>query len=164
MNFLKISRFPDFIQYFPDFSQRFPDFFTTFPRKCTFSKFFKVRKCERCGILNPRLNLKTLDTSFNTLKTLFFVKIWGYHSSKYWWIDQKSRHFQGKILTSIKINRGLQQRNIYHTKQNKTNLITNEDKHNIELLINPEAFKEILILCLNKDRSISKCKDNTIWT
>ena len=34
------SRFPDFIQYFPDFS---------------LTKFFKVRKCERCGSLNPHL-------------------------------------------------------------------------------------------------------------
>ena len=49
MNLLKISRFPDFIQFFPDFSQRFPDFSLT--------KFFKVRKCERCGSLNPRLHL-----------------------------------------------------------------------------------------------------------
>ena len=40
MNFLKISWFPDFIQYFPDFS---------------LTKFFKVCKCERCGSLNPRL-------------------------------------------------------------------------------------------------------------
>ena len=47
MNLLKISRFPDFIQYFPDFSQRFPDFLPT--------KFFEVHKCERCGSLNPRL-------------------------------------------------------------------------------------------------------------
>ena len=45
MNLLKISRF------YPIF----PRFFTTFPRKCTFSKFFKVRKCERCGSLNPLL-------------------------------------------------------------------------------------------------------------
>ena len=43
----KISRFPDFIQYFPDFSQPSPDFSLT--------KFFKVRDCERCGSLNPRL-------------------------------------------------------------------------------------------------------------
>ena len=49
MNLLKISRFPYFIQYFPDFSQRFPDFPLT--------KFFKVRKCERCGSLNPRLKV-----------------------------------------------------------------------------------------------------------
>ena len=41
------SKFPDFIQCFPDFSQRFPDFSLT--------KFFKVRKCERCGSLNLRL-------------------------------------------------------------------------------------------------------------
>ena len=34
------SRLPDFIQYFPDFS---------------LTKFFKVRKCERCGSLNPHL-------------------------------------------------------------------------------------------------------------
>ena len=47
MNLLKIFRFPDFIQYFPDFLQRFPDFSQT--------KFFKVRKCERRGSLNPRL-------------------------------------------------------------------------------------------------------------
>ena len=49
MNLLKISRFPDFILCLPDFSQRFPDFSPT--------KFFKVRKCERCGILNPRLSM-----------------------------------------------------------------------------------------------------------
>ena len=48
MNLLKIFRFPNFIQYFPDFSQRFPDFLLT--------KFFKVRKCEYCGSLNPRLD------------------------------------------------------------------------------------------------------------
>ena len=47
MNILKISRFSDFIQCFPDFSQRFPDF--------SLIKFFEVRKCERCGSLNPRL-------------------------------------------------------------------------------------------------------------
>ena len=35
MNPLKISRFPDFIQYFPDFSQRFPDF----SLKVNFSRF-----------------------------------------------------------------------------------------------------------------------------
>ena len=35
----------------------FPDFFTTFPWFFTNSKFFKVRKCERCGSLNPRLTL-----------------------------------------------------------------------------------------------------------
>ena len=40
MNLLKISRFPDFIQYFLDFS---------------LTKFVKVRKCERFGSLNPRL-------------------------------------------------------------------------------------------------------------
>ena len=49
MNLLKISRFLDFIQNFPDFSQRFPDFSLT--------KFFNVRKCERCGSLNPRLSM-----------------------------------------------------------------------------------------------------------
>ena len=41
------------------FNPIFPRFFTTFPRFftfCIFSKFFKVRKCERCGSLNPRLN------------------------------------------------------------------------------------------------------------
>ena len=32
---------------FSRFSQRFPDFLLT--------KFFKVRKCKRCGSLNPRL-------------------------------------------------------------------------------------------------------------
>ena len=42
MSLLKISRFPDFSQRFPDFS---------------LTKFFKVRKCERCGSLNPRLYL-----------------------------------------------------------------------------------------------------------
>ena len=47
MNLLKFSRFPDFVQYLPDFSQCFPDFSLT--------KFFKVRKCERCDSLNPRL-------------------------------------------------------------------------------------------------------------
>ena len=47
MNLLKISRFPDFIQYLLDFSHRFPDFSLT--------KFFKVRNCERCDSLNPRL-------------------------------------------------------------------------------------------------------------
>ena len=54
MNLLKISSFPDFIrclphfsQYFPDISQRFPDFSLT--------KFFKVRKGERYGSLNPRM-------------------------------------------------------------------------------------------------------------
>ena len=36
-----------FYPMFPRFSQRFPDFSLT--------KFFKVRKCERCGSLNPRL-------------------------------------------------------------------------------------------------------------
>ena len=46
-NLPKISRFPDFIQYFSVFSQRCLDFSLT--------KFFKVRKCERCGSLNPRL-------------------------------------------------------------------------------------------------------------
>ena len=45
MNLLKISRFPDFIQYFPDSPQHIPDFSPT--------KFFKVRKCDRCGSLNP---------------------------------------------------------------------------------------------------------------
>ena len=50
MNLLKISRFPDFIQYFPDFSQCFPNFLLT--------KFFKVLKCKRCGSLNPRLSSK----------------------------------------------------------------------------------------------------------
>ena len=49
MNLLKISRFPDFIQCLPDFSQRFLDF--------SLKSFFKVRKCERCGSLNPRLTL-----------------------------------------------------------------------------------------------------------
>ena len=47
MNLFKISRFPHFIQCLSDFSQRFPDF--------SLSKFFKVRKCERCGSLNLRL-------------------------------------------------------------------------------------------------------------
>ena len=47
MNLFKIFRFPDFIQCLPDFSQRFPDFSLT--------TFFKVRKSERCGSLNPRL-------------------------------------------------------------------------------------------------------------
>ena len=40
INLLKIFRFPDFIQCLPDFS---------------LTKFFKVRKCERCGNLNQRL-------------------------------------------------------------------------------------------------------------
>ena len=40
MNLLKMSRFPDFSKRFPDFSQ---------------TEFLKVRKCERCGSLNPRL-------------------------------------------------------------------------------------------------------------
>ena len=53
MNLLKISRLPDFIQCFTDFSQRFPDFSLT--------KLFKVRKCERCGSLNPRLNWTKLN-------------------------------------------------------------------------------------------------------
>ena len=53
MNLLKISHFPDFIQYFPDCSQRFPDFSLT--------KFFKVRKCERCGSLNPRLSILAIQ-------------------------------------------------------------------------------------------------------
>ena len=44
---LQNFRFPDFIQCLPDFSQRFPDFSLT--------TFFKVRKSERCGSLNPRL-------------------------------------------------------------------------------------------------------------
>ena len=63
MNLLKISQFPGFIQCFPDISQRFPDLFTTFPRKFTLSKFFKVRKWERCGSVNPHLNIKHKDYS-----------------------------------------------------------------------------------------------------
>ena len=39
-------------RFYPMFSR----FFTTFPRNCTFRKFFKVCKCERCGSLNPRLS------------------------------------------------------------------------------------------------------------
>ena len=31
INLLKISRFPDFIQYLPDFSQYFPDFYNVSP-------------------------------------------------------------------------------------------------------------------------------------
>ena len=57
MNLLKISRFPDFIQYFPDLSQRFTDF--------SLAKFFKVRKCERCGSLNPRLLLGSIVAYFS---------------------------------------------------------------------------------------------------
>ena len=53
MNLLKISHFPDFIQYFLDCSQRFPDFSLT--------KFFKLRKCERCGSLNPRLSILAIQ-------------------------------------------------------------------------------------------------------
>ena len=62
MNLFKISRFPILSNVSPIFhnvssifhnvspiiSQCFPDFSLT--------KFFKVRKCERCGILNPRLS------------------------------------------------------------------------------------------------------------
>ena len=44
MKLLKIFRFTDFIQYFPDF---------------LLTKFFKVRKCERCGSLNPCLSFIT---------------------------------------------------------------------------------------------------------
>ena len=69
MNHLKISQFPDFIQYFPDFLQRFPDFSLT--------KFFKVRKCERCGSLNPRLQVMKnvelfckIDKQFNCRTSL----------------------------------------------------------------------------------------------
>ena len=54
MNLLKISQFPDFIQCFPDFSQRFSDFSQRFP-DFSITKYFKARKCERCGSLNPRL-------------------------------------------------------------------------------------------------------------
>ena len=73
MNLFKISWFPDFIQYFPDFSQRFPDFSLT--------KFFKVRKCERCGSLNPRLDFQSViffwDTLYmlcHLLSTIIFLK------------------------------------------------------------------------------------------
>ena len=48
------SKFPGFIQYLPDFLQHFPDFSQT--------KFFKVRKCERCGSLNPSLELYLVST------------------------------------------------------------------------------------------------------
>ena len=61
MNLLKISWFPDFIQYLPIFPQRFPDFSLT--------KFFKVRKCERCDSLNPRLNYKGFTIGLTTLPT-----------------------------------------------------------------------------------------------
>ena len=53
-NLPKISRFPDFIQYFSVFSQRCLDFSQRFP-DFSLTKFFKVRKCERCGSLNPRM-------------------------------------------------------------------------------------------------------------
>ena len=45
----KKMNLPDFIQCLPDFSPRFLDF--------SLKSFFKVRKCERCGSLNPRLTL-----------------------------------------------------------------------------------------------------------
>ena len=49
MNILKIPRFLDFIQCFPDFS---------------LTKFFKVRKYERCGSLNPHLDIVDKNICF----------------------------------------------------------------------------------------------------
>ena len=56
MNLLKISRFPDFVQYSPDFS---------------LTKFFKVRKCERCG------SLVVVKNRGNVVKNREAGKFWG---------------------------------------------------------------------------------------
>ena len=51
--FSKLPGFPIIHNISPTFSQRFPDFSLT--------KFFKVRKCKRCGSLNPRLFMIVVD-------------------------------------------------------------------------------------------------------
>ena len=79
MNLLKIFRFPDFIQYFPDFLQRFPDFSQT--------KFFKVRKCERCGSLNPSLEIRVS----NFKKPLKLTTVYNRWSSYYGFVYNQQK-------------------------------------------------------------------------
>ena len=62
MNHLKVARFPDLIKYFPDFLHYFPDFSQRFP-DFSLTKF-SIRKCKRCGSLNPRLYIYHLNLLF----------------------------------------------------------------------------------------------------
>ena len=63
----KFLGFPKFYPIFPRFSQRFPDFSQRFP-DFSLTKFFKVRKCERCGSLNPYLEQH--DVFFTRLQSI----------------------------------------------------------------------------------------------
>ena len=76
MNLLKISRFPDFIQCLPDFSLR---------------KLFKVRRCERCGSLNPCLNYCTIFTSFHRINFILTSFSWDLR-----WAENRKKKWKEK--------------------------------------------------------------------
>ena len=95
INLLKIS-------HFPDFSQRFPDFSLT--------KFFKVRKCGRCGSLNPRLTeLSLINSSIQRRRQQLIDKFQLFVSQgSQGFIDNRSCVSQGKkartLINNIQFN------------------------------------------------------------